>query len=115
MKFLVTEPENLTWEALYAKERDLIADVKEELRQGRRCQVYASYTGDKDVALRLETVLRREGLRVAALRSSVPTDVEITMTKGPFLTSDFTATKFSPCMLLRGSCSTPYTEYFEAA
>ena len=49
VKFLVTEPENLTREALYAKERALIADVKEELRQGRRCQVYATYTGEKDV------------------------------------------------------------------
>jgi len=41
--------------------------------------------------------------------------VEITMPRGPFLPSDFTATKFSPCLLLRGSCSMPYTEYFEAA
>jgi hypothetical protein len=32
VKFLVTEPENLTRKALYAKERALIADVKEELR-----------------------------------------------------------------------------------
>jgi superfamily II DNA or RNA helicase len=74
VKFLVTEPENLTREALYAKERALIADIKEELRQGRRCQVYATYTGEKDVTLRLETVLRQEGMRVAILRSSVPTD-----------------------------------------
>jgi len=74
VKFLVTEPENLTREALYAKERTLIADVKAELRQGRRCQIYATYTGEKDVTLRLETVLRQEGARVAVLRSSVPTD-----------------------------------------
>jgi hypothetical protein len=70
----LTEPENLTREALYAKERALIADVKEELRQGRRCQVYATYTGEKDVTLRLEAVLRQEGIRVAILRSSVATD-----------------------------------------
>jgi hypothetical protein len=74
VKFLVTEPENPTREALYAKERPLIADVKEELRQGRRCQVYATYTGEKDVTLRLEALLRREGIRVAVLRSSVATD-----------------------------------------
>jgi hypothetical protein len=66
--------ENLTREALYAKERALVADVKEELRQGRRCQVYATYTGEKDVTLRLEAVLRQEGIRVAILRSSVSTD-----------------------------------------
>ena len=74
VKFLVTEPQNLPREGLYAKERALIADVKEELRQGRRCQVYATYTGEKDVTMRLEAVLRQEGIRVAVLRSSVPTD-----------------------------------------
>lgn len=74
VKFLVTEPVNLTRDTLYAKERALIADVKEELRQGRRCQVYATYTGEKDVTHRLETVLQKEGIRVAVLRSSVPTD-----------------------------------------
>ena len=74
MKFLVTVPENLTRDALYAKERALVADVKEELRQGRRCQVYATYTGEKDVTERIETVLRREGVRIAVLRSSVATD-----------------------------------------
>jgi len=44
------------------------------LRQGRRCQVYATYTGEKDVTLRLETILRQAGFRVAVLRSSVPTE-----------------------------------------
>jgi hypothetical protein len=73
-KFLVTTPENLAQDALYAKEREVIADVKEELRQGRRCQIYATFTGEKDVTLRLETVLRQAGIRVAVLRSSVPTD-----------------------------------------
>jgi superfamily II DNA or RNA helicase len=73
-RFLVATPENLSREALYAKERALIADIKEELRQGRRCQVYATYTGEKDVTHRLETVLQREGIRVAVLRSSVAPD-----------------------------------------
>ena len=74
VKFLVTTPQNLKEDGLYAKERALIADVREELRQGRRCQVYATYTGEKDVTLRLETVLRQAGFRVAVLRSSVATD-----------------------------------------
>jgi hypothetical protein len=74
VRFLVTEPENLTRDALYAKERALIADIKDELREGRRCQVYTTYTGEKDVTLRLETVLEREGIRTAVLRSSVATD-----------------------------------------
>jgi len=48
--------------------------VKEELQQGRRCQIYATYTGEKNVTQRLESVLRQEGIRVAVLRSSVATD-----------------------------------------
>ncbi len=74
VRFLVTTPQNLKEDGLYAKERALIADVREELRQGRRCQVYATYTGEKDVTLRLESVLRQAGFRVAVLRSSVATD-----------------------------------------
>jgi hypothetical protein len=48
-------------------------DIREELRQGRRCQVYATFTGEFDVAARLESVLRGAGLRVAVLRPTVPT------------------------------------------
>jgi SNF2 family DNA or RNA helicase len=74
VKFLVTTPQNLKEDGLYSKERVLVADIREELRQGRRCQVYATYTGEKDVTLRLESVLRQAGFRVAVLRSSVATD-----------------------------------------
>ncbi len=74
VKFLVTKPENQREDFLYAKERALITDIREELRQGRRCQVYATFTGEKDVNLRLEHVLLQAGFRVAVLRSTVPTD-----------------------------------------
>jgi SNF2 family DNA or RNA helicase len=74
VRFLAATPVNLPEDRLFAKESALIADVREELRQGRRCQVYATYTGEKDVTLRLETVLRQAGFRVAVLRSSVPTE-----------------------------------------
>jgi hypothetical protein len=75
VRFIVTTPKNLKQDDLWAKERALVADIREELRQGRRCQVYATYTGEKDVTLRLETVLRRSGFRAAVLRSSVSTDM----------------------------------------
>ena len=58
---------------MYSKERRLIEDIRKELRQGRRCQVYATFTGEFDVAARLESVLRGAGIRVAVLRPSVPT------------------------------------------
>lgn len=72
-KFFVARPEELAREAVYAKEQALVDDVRQELRQGRRCQVYATFTGEKDVNGRLEKILSAAGFRVAVLRSSVPT------------------------------------------
>jgi hypothetical protein len=72
-KFLVASPRELSKNVVYSKESALVEDIQAELRQGRRCQVYATYTGEKDVNARLEQVLSAAGLRVAVLRSSVPT------------------------------------------
>jgi hypothetical protein len=69
VKFLVTAPKNLSREALYAKERALVADVKEELA-GAAVPELCHLTGEKDVTQRPEDVLRQEGIRVAVLRSS---------------------------------------------
>ncbi len=71
--FLVTTAPDLPKDDLYAKERKLIEDIREELRQGRRCQVFATFTGEHDVPERLQSVLQQAGFRVAVLRSSVPT------------------------------------------
>ena len=71
--FLVTEAPDLPKSFPYAKERRLIEDIRHDLRQGRRCQVYATFTREFDVAARLESVLRGAGIRVAVLRPSVPT------------------------------------------
>ena len=72
--FFVTQPAELSETETYAKERRLIEDIREELRQGRRCQVYATFTGKHDVTGRLEQILQKEGFRVAVLRATVPTD-----------------------------------------
>jgi hypothetical protein len=64
----------LPQETLYAKERRLIEEIKNELAEGRRCQVYAVYTQKRDVTARLEQILAREGIRTAVLRRNVPTD-----------------------------------------
>ena len=53
--FLVTTAPDLSKDFVYAKERKLIEDIRGELRQGRRCQVYATFTGEHDVAARLES------------------------------------------------------------
>jgi superfamily II DNA or RNA helicase len=73
-RFLIAHTEDLDRECLQAKERRLIEIVKSELRTGRRCHVYAVYTQKRDVTRRLETILAREGIRVAVLTSDVPTE-----------------------------------------
>jgi hypothetical protein len=59
---------------VYAKERQLIAHIKEDLSRGRKCQVYAVYTGKRDVRGRLERILSKEGIRVSVLTTQVPPD-----------------------------------------
>jgi hypothetical protein len=70
--FLVTTAPDLPEETIFPKERKLVEDIREELRQGRCCQVYATFTGEYDVAGRLERVLLQAGFRVAVLSPSVP-------------------------------------------
>ena len=72
-RFLIAQPDDLDQGFVYAKERRLIEIVKAELQMGRRCcHVYAVYTRKRDVTRRLESILAREGLRVAVLTSDVP-------------------------------------------
>jgi hypothetical protein len=72
-RFLIAQPEDLDENFVYAKERRLIEIVKAELQTGRRCcHVYAVYTRKRDVTRRLESILTREGFRVAVLTSDVP-------------------------------------------
>jgi hypothetical protein len=71
-RFLIARPEDLDQGFVYAKERRLVEIVKAELQMGSRCcHVYAIYTRKRDVTRRLESILTREGLRVAVLTSDV--------------------------------------------
>ena len=70
--FLVTRAPDLSEDCVYTKERRLIEDIRVELGQGRRSQVYATFTGEHDVPARLDRVLRQAGFRVAVLRTTVP-------------------------------------------
>jgi hypothetical protein len=72
-RFLIAQPEDLDQNFVYAKERRLVEIVKAELQMGHRCcHVYAVYTRKRDVTRRLESILTREGIRVAVLTSDVP-------------------------------------------
>lgn len=57
----------------YSKERRLVEEIKKELAEGRRCQVFAVYTQERDVTSRLERILREEGISCAIMRSSIDT------------------------------------------
>jgi len=55
------------------KEQELIRICQDAKRQGKRVLVYTVYTGKRDTASRLKTLLQREGFKPAVLRSSVET------------------------------------------
>lgn len=71
-RFVITDPPDLDEQFCFAKERRLIEEIRQELARGRK--VYAVYTQKRDVTRRLETILAREGIRVAVLTSDVPTE-----------------------------------------
>ena len=73
VRFVIAETRDLPEEQLYSKERKLIEEIKKELAEGRRCQVFAVYTQKHDVTARLERTLSNEGIRTAVLRASVET------------------------------------------
>jgi len=71
--FVIAETRDLPEEQLYSKERKLIEEIKSELAEGRRCQVFAVYTQKHDVTARLLRILSNEGINTAVLRASVDT------------------------------------------
>jgi SNF2 family DNA or RNA helicase len=73
VRFVIAETRGLPQEQLYSKERRLIQEIKSELAEGRRCQVFAVYTQKHDVIARLEEILKNEGIRTAVLRATVDT------------------------------------------
>ena len=73
VRFVIAEPSELAEDQIYSKERTLIEEIRKELADGRRCQVFAVYTHKHDVTARLERILRNEGIYTAVLRASVDT------------------------------------------
>lgn len=73
VKFVIAQTRDLPDDCLHSKERKLIEEVKKELAEGRRCQIFAVYTRKHDVTARLERILSNEGIRTAVLRASVDT------------------------------------------
>ena len=73
VQFVIAEPRELPEDRIYSKERRLIEEIKKELAEGRRCQVFAVYTQKHDVTARIQRILSNEEVRTAVLRASVDT------------------------------------------
>src|SRR5258708_8814453 len=73
VSFIIAETRDLPEDRLYSKERRMIEEMKKELAEGRRCQLFAVYTQKRDVTARLQQILEREGIRTAVLRASIDT------------------------------------------
>lgn len=56
------------------KEQKMIELCKKAKAAGQRTLVYTTYTGTRDTAARLKTLLEREGFQAAVLRATVETD-----------------------------------------
>jgi hypothetical protein len=69
--FLIAATRDLAEDFVYAKERRLVEEIKSSLERGRKVQVYAVYTQKRDVTRRLESILVKEGIRVAVLTTQV--------------------------------------------
>jgi hypothetical protein len=69
--FLISATRDLNENFVYAKERRLLEEVRASLGCGRKVQIYAVYTQKRDVTRRLETILAKEGIRVAVLTTQV--------------------------------------------
>ena len=73
VRFVIAETRDLPGDRPYAKERKLIEEIRREVAESRRCQVFAVYTQKHDVTARLQRILSEEGIRTSVLRASVDT------------------------------------------
>jgi hypothetical protein len=71
-RFVIAEPEDLDPGFQYAKERRLLEEIRNELAQGRKVQVFAVYTKKRDVTHRLRDIFSKEGICAEVLSADVP-------------------------------------------
>jgi len=65
------EPEEFPRERIYPKEKKLRELVQNELAQGRKCLIYATFTRTRDVTTRLQKILVDAGIKAEILRGDV--------------------------------------------
>ena len=69
--FLIAATPDLDENFVYAKERRLVEEIKASLELGRKVQVYAVYTQKPRRDASAESILAKEGIRVAVLTTQV--------------------------------------------
>jgi len=68
---IIAFPMELPKSVTYVKEKQLVHLVQTEVNMGRKCFIFATYTGTKDITKRLKEILGKDGIRAEILRSTV--------------------------------------------
>ncbi len=71
-KVVISSPADLDRKSVYAKEKRLLEEIRSELANGRKCQIFAVYTQKRDVTQRLQAILQSEGIRAEILSTDTP-------------------------------------------
>lgn len=71
-RFVIADPPDLDGQFIYAKERRLVEEIRQELGQSRKVQVFAVYTQKRDVTRRLQSLLCKAGIRAEVLTADTP-------------------------------------------
>ena len=68
---VVTMPPDLPEQQRYPKEKAMLDIVRSEVSEGRRCFIFCTFTGKRDITPRIEDVLSSEGIQAVTLKSTV--------------------------------------------
>ncbi len=77
LKDILVIPHDLPEETIYPKERLLLEIVEKEIKEHRRCLIFATFSGIRDVTARIESLLKNENFRAITLKSTVPPETRI--------------------------------------
>ena len=76
-KNILVIPAELPEEMIYPKEQLLLDIVEQEIKNYRRCLIFATFTGIRDVTVRIESLLQKKKIRAVILKSTVPPETRI--------------------------------------
>ena len=71
LESIIVDPPDLAEEIILPKEQALLDILDKELKQHRRCFIYCTFTGTRDVTARLDSLIQKRGYKTAVLKSTV--------------------------------------------